>query len=659
MLGPDATQGPGRRASGHPDSTPLALRAVLEGRFGPKLEPAGDGARASHTLSGLGQDGAGLGKVSPSLSEGGRSAVYDPKLNRKMLAPLPNLFKATFEQAQRQSPGEVWLQQRIQAFDAGNKRVRKEVLQEFLEYVGQTSACSLQELFSNQAHLFFVRLTSWFSITLPMSYELTLQLKVFLVFLEFREQAFLRAFFESGVVVPLMHALSVDFDVSDEVRCLTIMLLHKLAAAGRQHKEILCAQGIVPNILECAADGLRWETLKFAGRLLVELFHSNPRYQDEVLDALQDLMEQKLPITQRVGTQAFVSLMVGEGRAFPPILYEAARHRSLVKRALALLESHDMRVAADAYCLLCRLVRCFNCDELLFDFARTQMRSEKDGATEWLRLEVAAQAQASGKGGGIVAPGAPGWHRQQTAEKQLHEREKVAEELAKGPDTEMMRRVHLSNAEFCDAFRAEAENILKWGLLAYLAKRNPGLCTELVEGGWTETLLMCLLDVAQPVRQAAALAELHRLRLMSPRAQRLAERVLQKQYLLRAISLDQFLSSASAEDLSGARIRLRNLRSQDQGKARSQAYSAKEHGLQQHLMEKVMVDALGIQPMSTTAFMTQAPHGPDLAAAHGDSGLPRGGPGVYPVKRVPLGPGAGYRSDCSPVEASLDRTSIL
>jgi len=39
---------------------------------------------------------------------------------------------------------------------------------------------------------------------------------VFLVFLEFREQAFIRAFFESGVVVPLMHALSVDFDVSDE-----------------------------------------------------------------------------------------------------------------------------------------------------------------------------------------------------------------------------------------------------------------------------------------------------------------------------------------------------------------------------------------------------------------------------------------------------------
>ena len=33
-----------------------------------------------------------------------------------------------------------------------------------------------KELFSQEAHLFLVRLTSWFSVTLPLLYELPLQL---------------------------------------------------------------------------------------------------------------------------------------------------------------------------------------------------------------------------------------------------------------------------------------------------------------------------------------------------------------------------------------------------------------------------------------------------------------------------------------------------
>merc|ERR1712054_644016 len=112
----------------------------------------------------------------------------------------------------------------------------------------------MEELFSHQAHLFFLRLTSWFAVTLPMLYELSLQVKVFLVFLEFREQNFFRAFFESGVVATFMHTLSVNFDCTDEVRCLVLMALHKLASNGRHHKELLCAEGLVPKIMECMSD---------------------------------------------------------------------------------------------------------------------------------------------------------------------------------------------------------------------------------------------------------------------------------------------------------------------------------------------------------------------------------------------------------------------
>jgi len=288
--------------------------------------------------------------------------------SKALLAPLPNLFHATFEQAHHQSVGEHWLKQRMATFDAGSKQKRKEVLEQFLQYLQRSTASSMEELFSHQAHLFFLRLTSWFAVTLPLFYELSLQVKVFLVFLEFREQTFIRAFFESGVVATFLHALSVNFDCTDEVRCLVILALQKLAANGRYYKELLCAEGLIPKVLECMSDGLQWETLKYAGRLLCELFRANPKYQHEVIESLQSLMTLPLPLAQRVGAQAIISLLAGDRSEIPTLLRSSHRHKRLVHLVLPLLVSSDLRVAADAYCLLCRLVVSFGCDELLFDF---------------------------------------------------------------------------------------------------------------------------------------------------------------------------------------------------------------------------------------------------------------------------------------------------
>jgi len=331
------------------------------------------------------------------------------------------------------------------------------------------------------------------------------------------------------------------------------------------------------------------------------------------------------------------------------------RHRSLVQRAMVLLDSHDLRVAADAYCLLCQLLRCFGCDELLFDFARCQLRSEKDSASEWLRLEVDAQAS---EGKVAKAVGVPFAGRHEGIVTKLHER--VAEALANvggapGEDghggMEVIRRVNKSNAEFCSAFKAEAGHILKWGLLVYLAKRNPGLCEELVASGLTETLLMCLLDVAHPVRQAAALAELHRVRLLSAQSQAIAQAVLVKQDLLLAMSLDHFMRSASADELARARVRLRNLRVQEQ----SHAYGAKEHGLQQQLMEKHMADTLGIQRPAAAFFMTQGQQAEEEKAGADKASrdaIPRSGSERFAAKRVPMASGVGqsYRVDRGPLE---------
>lgn len=516
--------------------------------------------------------------------------LKDSRHTHKLLAPLPNLFRATFEQAGRQTAGEVWLQQRIDEFNRGGKQRRKAILEEFLVFVQESDASGMMELFNHQSQLFFVRLTSWFNLTLPMLYELPLQLKVFMLFLEFHEQVFVRAFFESGVIIPLMHTLSVTFDVPDEVRTLAVMVLHKLAMNGRHFKELLCQRGLIPNVLECVCDGLRWDTLKCAGRLLSEVFRSNPKHQAEVLDAFQTLIAHQLPMTQRVGIQGLISLHVGERHS--PLLHDAARHQIIVERALRLLSSQDLRVGADAYCLLCRLVRIFGCDALLHDFARAQLLAERDNSEEWLRLEFEAQSHFTEevKEGQLPFGG--------RSAGLLYKR--ISEAVAHGGDTgDSSRNLSRTNVEFCAAFRSEAGHVLKWALLLFLVKRDNELCGELVAKGLTETLLICLLDVAHPVRQAAALAELHRLQLLSPRARAITERVLVKKELLRSMSLDQFMQAATHDDLQRARYHLRNISASD----KSKAYSAKELGLKQKLIERDMADTLEMNDGSAV-FLT-------------------------------------------------------
>jgi hypothetical protein len=536
--------------------------------------------------------------------------------SKALLAPLPNLFRGTFEQAHSTAPGEHWLKQRMVTFDAGSKLRRKEVLEEFLEYMQQSTASSMEELFSHQAHLFFLRLTSWFAVTLPIFYELALQVKVFLVFLEFREQNFIRAFFESGVIATLMHTLSVDFDCTDEVRCLVILALHKLAANGRYHKELLCAEGLIPKVMDCMSDGLQWETLKCSGRLFCELFRANPKYQHEVIDSLLRLLTHQLPLAQRVGAQAVISLLAGDRYEIPALLRSAKRHQQLVDMVLPMLDCSDLRVAADAYCLLCRLVLTFGCDELLFDFCDGQIKTGDD-INEWMRLELESRSDTGDPEAKLLEIGKPktpfgGWWKMST--------ERVynaissglgTQSVAEGDSADVVRLVNRSNAVFCEAFRKESGQILKWSLLIFLSKRTPALCTRLVDCGLTETLLMSVLDVSRPVQQAAALSELHRLRLVSPLAQKIAVNVLGKTELIDSKSLVEFMGVAKPADLERARYRLRNVWSSLHcvNNLHTAIYSADELGLRQKLLEREMADSIGI--VESTAFSYGCPNSRD------------------------------------------------
>merc|ERR1719247_196156 len=576
---------------------------------------------------------------------------------RALLAPLPNLFRGTFLQAYSKSPGEQWLKQRLATFDAGTKQKRKEVLEEFLEYMQQqNNVAGMQDLFSHQAHLFFTRLTSWFAVTLPMFYELALQLKVFLAFLEFREQNFIRSFFESGAVATLLHTLSVNFDCTDEVTCLVIVTLHKLAANGRYHKELLCAEGIIPKVMECMSDGVQWETLKCSGRLLCELFCANPKYQNDVLESLQSLLSHKLPLAQRVGTQALISLITGERQEIPSLLRNPQRHKRLVKLTLPMLDNSDLRVGADAYCLLCRLTITFGCDELLFPFCMSQVMTG-DNLDDWLRLELDFQIEMEAREPQLHETGNPetpfgGWWKLSTERLYRHISYALAQQkVAEGDSADVVKLVRQSNAEFCEALRKESGQILKWALLLFVLKRCPQLCHKLVEEGVTEPLLMCLLDVARPVQQGAALSELHRLQLMSPLSQQIVESVLVKPELIHATSLVEFMSVAKPRDLERARQRLRSVWTSlhCMGKSHEALHGADELGLHQKLLEKEIANSVGIAPVKGL-FLTGVKSDDKSEDATNESGraatkkqdnggddiVHRAGKGKFDVRRVPV-----------------------
>eukprot|EP00913_Durusdinium_trenchii_P034398 g32179.t1 len=489
--------------------------------------------------------------------------------SKALLQLPPNLFKATFESAHRQ-----WWNL------------------EFLRWVhrawsGVASGCHRPggtELFSKEAHLFLVRLTSWFTVTLPVLYELPLQLKVFLVFLEFREASIVRNFFESGTVVSLMRILATDCDVTEEVRCLSVLVLHRLVRHGRTHKEVLCSKGLISYLLgwsepsqECIVDGLKWETVKSAGSLLCELFRSNPNYQSEVMVALHLLlMPSKPPLAQRVSIGSLAQLVDDDyaGADWP---------QQLIPGLLILLEGPNLR-DVDA----------------------------------WAEVEVAASRDADG-----VSV------------------ETCAKRLRLQTDAQLAR-LSGPSADYGTSRHAEAVNVLKLGLVMFLVKRsqddesNAGpwtLLRRLVNSGLTEMLLMCLLDVSRPMRQAAVLTELHHLQLLSAQAKSIVESVLGKRELLRALTAEQLRASGSREDFARARRRLRALQRQKGSAFTGVVHSADEHELQQRVIDQQMA-TLGIEaPTSTTAFLTE----PTEEVEEDEAEVPRSGRGCYPVSRVPVG----------------------
>eukprot|EP00928_Gymnodinium_smaydae_P026027 TRINITY_DN20549_c0_g2_i2.p1 TRINITY_DN20549_c0_g2~~TRINITY_DN20549_c0_g2_i2.p1 ORF type:complete len:1098 (+),score=190.41 TRINITY_DN20549_c0_g2_i2:482-3295(+) len=506
----------------------------------------------------------------------------------------------------------------------------------------------MEQLFSVQAKFFFARITSWFAVTVPLLFELPLQVRALMVFLAYNEECFLHAFFETGVVEPLMRTLSVICDAPDEVRSFAIAMLHKLALGGKRQKQLLCERGLPGATAECIiSGGLRWGAVRAAGRMLLELFRGNPLHQENVLQTLLVLLGQRAPLAQRVSAETLATLFASE-REVSSRLTDPSVHATVVELALQLLQSDDLHASADAYRLLVCMVQSFGCDELLRDFARSQLQDERNLAEEWMRLEADIQRATTPK------------HRHRGATLWLHRAvaKAVVGEPAEGLE-DLTREDVL--AELDDDFRTEAAHVFRWGLVMCLVRRDEVFCDELVQDGLAETLLVCLLNTTQPVCQAVALVEVHRLRLISRHTEWLTEQVLSFE-MMRAVTLEQFMAASSPESLARSRCRLRNIRQE----ARGARHSAQEIALRQHLVEHAMMDVMKSTSSGAAdggdsggVFLTAtAVGGRDEGAGAGeamganaatddhlgdgagatasdDAEVPRSGSGIFSVQRVP------------------------
>lgn len=354
---------------------------------------------------------------------------------------------------------------------------------------------------------------------------------------------------------------------------------------------------------------------------LCELFRSNPNYQSDVMVALHLLLVPTKPaLAQRVSLAALAQLVDEDyaGSDWP---------NQLIPQLLILLEGRDLRVSADSYCLLCSLVRRFRCDTMLWDFAR-QLNQPQD-VDAWAVVEVAAA-----KAPAVQAP------------------ENLAKRLKLQTDAEIVRVSGSEAADYGASCHEEAVSVLKLSLVMFLVKRSQDLCRELVNKGLTESLLMCLLDVSRPMRQAAVLTELHHLQLLSPHAKNIVETVLVKREMLRALTAEQLMATASGEDLAKARRRLRAMQ-RNRGAAFNTLkvqHSADEHELQQRILDQQMADSLGIKGPSSNAFLTEPLDDTEVEAEKDEAQVPRGGSGCYPVSRVPVG-----SSSSGPVSRGTDQ----
>ncbi|KAF3834907.1 hypothetical protein F7725_027465 [Dissostichus mawsoni] len=178
--------------------------------------------------------------------------------------------------------------------------------------------------------------------------------------------SYLMEFLEDGGVLTLLDILSHS-QSKEEEKVQALRLLLTISDAGRKCKEVICESHGVKAIAEFLAQSNTDEPLEAARALLESLSRGNPRYQNQVYQAMIALMTCSSPKAQQ---RVLHSLHTVQSKM-------KTAHHSIVEPLLGLLSSLHLEVQDEAINLILGL-RCYEVRPLLLDGLVALLRPTKD-----------------------------------------------------------------------------------------------------------------------------------------------------------------------------------------------------------------------------------------------------------------------------------------
>ena len=102
----------------------------------------------------------------------------------------------------------------LNSWDTGNRQVRKQILEHFLQKYSRQTSATIEADFGNGGSLLFSRFSSFLKVSYRSGFELALQLQVLNTFIVAASgSTYLSELLENGVIVTALELLSVGREI--------------------------------------------------------------------------------------------------------------------------------------------------------------------------------------------------------------------------------------------------------------------------------------------------------------------------------------------------------------------------------------------------------------------------------------------------------------
>jgi len=292
----------------------------------------------------------------------------------------------------------------LHEWDNGSKKIRKQILHDFIRQNYNKTGPELEEEFAQAASLFLTRLTAWLRLTYMIGTCLNEQLKALQIFLAASSAPkFMCEFLEVGGVLTVLEILGLKQAKEEDKKEAMVLLTH-VANAGRKYKELICESYGIRAIAECVAKSRSEETQECGRHLLQLLAQGNPKFQMQVYKGLIALLPCTSPKAQQMAAQTLQIVQPIVKQALPIIvdpLLTLLRtlHLEVQYEAIELIKlmmTYEIRSAVLKG--LVRLLRPAKEDLLL----RPQVLDDPDVPKMTAPLPVFVQQAASAKSIGVL-----------------------------------------------------------------------------------------------------------------------------------------------------------------------------------------------------------------------------------------------------------------